>query len=148
MAERAAYFLSHLIPGDVPDATGPFEIQALNDIGQGIASGYLSVFGGEIVIDGHVVPPTVVIAATTLPIGFRYYANASGEWVDPWGRPTISIPSDREQLAEMLLESAQRLMDTRVPGGELRLRALVEHYSGTKAAQKARESLNLGTGHG
>ena len=84
----------------------------------------------------------------TLPIGFGYYANTSGEWVDPWGRPTIPMPSDREQLAEMLLETAQRLIDTRVPGGELRLRAVVEYYSGTQAAQKAREFLNSGVGRG
>lgn len=148
MADRAAYFLSHLIPCDVPDATSPFEIQVLNDIGQGIAVAYFSDPGNEIVIDGHAIPPAVVAAAMTLPIGFGYYANASGTWVDPWGSPTIPMPSDREQLAEMLLETAHRLIDTRVPGGELRLRAVVKYYSETKAAQKARESLAMGTGRG
>lgn len=116
MAARAAYFLSHLIPGDMPAAIGPFEIQVLNDIGQGIAVAYFSAPGGEILVDGHSVPSSVIAAAMTLPIGFGYYANASGEWVDPWGRPSIPMPSDREQLAEMLLETAQRLIDTWVPG--------------------------------
>jgi hypothetical protein len=147
IADRAAYFLSHLIPGDVTDATGPFEIQVLNDVGQGVAVAYFSA-PGDIVIDGHVVPPAVVVAATTLPIGFGYYVNAGGAWVDPWGMPTIPMPSDREQLAEMLLETAQRLIDTRVPGGELRIRAVVEYYSGTKAAQKAIALLNSGAGRG
>ena len=148
MAEGAAYFLSHVIPGDMPGATGPFEIQLLNDIGQGIAVAYFDAPGGDIVIDGHVVPPAVVAAAMTLPIGFGYYANASGEWVDPWGRPMIPMPSDREQLAEMLLETAQRLLDTRVPGGDLRLRAVVDYYAGTKAAHEASKLLNLGRGRG
>lgn len=142
MAERAAYFLSHLIPGDVRGATGSFEIQVLNDIGQGIAVAYFHAPGGQIVIDGHAIPAAVVAAAVTLPIGFGYYANVSGEWVDPWGRPTIPMPSDREQLAEMLLDTAQRLIRTRVPGGDLRLRAVVDYYSGTKAARKANELLN------
>ena len=144
MDDRAAYFLSHRIPGERPDATGPFEIQVVNDIGQGIAVGYFSAPDGEIVIDGHMVPACVVAAAMTLPIGFGYYANANGEWVDPWGQSTIPMPSDREQLGQMLLDGAKRLIDTRVPGGELRLRAVVEYYAGTKAARNAREILNLG----
>jgi hypothetical protein len=59
--------------------------------------------------------------------------------VDAWGKPTSPPPSDREQLARMLLDGVKRLIERRMPKSrvELRLRAVVECYSGTSAAHEA-----------
>jgi hypothetical protein len=111
MTKPASYFVGHLIPGDEPSATGPFEIQVLNEVGQAIAMGYFDVPDSRFVIDGRQIPFKVSEATQTLPIGFGYYLNDDGEWVDGWGRPTIPLPTDREELAKMLLETAHRLID-------------------------------------
>lgn len=141
MADRAEYFLSHRIPGELPEACGPFEIQVLDEHSQAVAVGHVREPATDVVIDGHAIPLNVVAAAISLPIGFGEYANAEGAWVDPWGRPVRPLPSDREQLADRLLKTAERLIDTRVPGGEPRLRALVDHYGETAAAETARAIL-------
>ena len=144
MRDDVAYFLSHLVPGESRHGVaGAFEIQVLNDKGQAIAWRVFDLPGDASMIDGHTVPPEVVAAVMSLPIGFGYYANASGEWVDAWGKPTSPPPSDREQLARILFDGTKRLIQRRMPKlrVELRLRAVVECYSGTEAAREAAELL-------
>ena len=92
-----------------------------------------------------VTPPAGLQAASRLPLGFGSYVGASGEWLDGWGKPAPPLPEDREQLARMLLETAQRLIRTRVSAGQLRLRAVVDHYGETVAAGEARALLQSPT---
>jgi hypothetical protein len=145
MTDRAWYFVSHLIDGDMPGATGPFEVQVLNEVGQGVEVGYFTPPCLRLVVAGHEIPPAVLQAASRLPLGFGYYVGASGEWLDGWGKPAPPLPEDREQLARMLLETAQRLIRTRVSAGQLRLRAVVDHYGETVAAGEARALLQSPT---
>jgi len=138
MAQRAAYFVRHLIPGEVPEA-GSFEIQLLDRVGRGVAVGYLDGLANGLKLEGRDVPAAVINATLGLPIGVGIFITADGECVDHLGRAAEPFPSDREQLAGQLLEAGQRLIETGVPGGRLRLEAVVSYYGDTRAAEKARD---------
>lgn len=85
--DRAWYFVSHLIAGDIPDATRPFEVQVLNEVGQGVEVGYFAPPCSHLVIAGREVPPAVLEAAARLPVGFGFYVGSAGDWLDGCGQP-------------------------------------------------------------
>jgi hypothetical protein len=146
MPDLEWYYVSHVIPDDIPNQTMPFEVQVLGKHGEAEAVGYIDVTYDSLAINGKSIPSAVIEAVKRYPLGFGDYVDSAGKRLDLWGNPLPGQPeTDRETLASILVETAVRLITMPSPCRRraiARLRAVVTSYGETHAAQRAQSMLN------
>ena len=76
---REWYFVRKLEESDRLEAGEAFEVQVLNDVGQAIATGYLSAASEHLVVDGREIPRLVIEAAKQRQVGYGEYVGPDGK---------------------------------------------------------------------
>jgi len=82
--EREWYFVSMVPPEERPPDGGVFEIQVLNDAGEGIEWGYIRPEDKSLTIGDRLIPETVLAAAKRCAIGHGQYVDRNGNIVRPF----------------------------------------------------------------
>jgi hypothetical protein len=150
--ERAArreeldwWFVLPLFPGESPsDPAGSLQVQYLDSDGAAKSVTTVARTAAVAFVDGIAVPTKVLEAGRQLPVGFGgIYVNSEGQPLSAHGAPIDwpPIPTG-EELAARILEGAERLRRTGVPGWKIRLSYVVSHFPNGPAALRAQHQLD------
>ena len=82
MPDLEWYYVSHVIPDDIPNQTMPFEVQVLGKHGEAEAVGYIDVTYDSLAINGKSIPSAVIEAVKRYPLGFGDYVDSAGKRLD------------------------------------------------------------------